>query len=174
MSVHRGRSEVTGGRSERRNWHFRTSSFWANVRFAPAAGNSQFECYGTIDVPSTIGLRFESLRARQQNKILSGRQRVPVLCRGNPRETSAGVSSPSRNRQKNNCEKPSVPGPARLAAAVRLIGETSNKPSRRSLQERRDEFLPSYRTKMVSVFCGGHASIQRKNSGVGHDTRCVR
>ena len=35
MSVHRGRSEVTGGRSERRDWYFSDLVVWANDRFAP-------------------------------------------------------------------------------------------------------------------------------------------
>ena len=34
MSVHRGRSEVTGEQSERRDWRFRISSSGANDRFA--------------------------------------------------------------------------------------------------------------------------------------------
>ena len=37
MSVHRGRSEVTGGRSERRDWHFSDLVVWADDRFAPNA-----------------------------------------------------------------------------------------------------------------------------------------
>jgi hypothetical protein len=35
MSVHRGRSEVTGERSERRDWHLSDLVVWANVGFAP-------------------------------------------------------------------------------------------------------------------------------------------
>src|SRR6266576_3239561 len=34
MSVHRGRSEVTGEQSEQRDWRFRISSSGANDRFA--------------------------------------------------------------------------------------------------------------------------------------------
>jgi hypothetical protein len=37
MSVHRGRSEVIGGRSERRDRHFSDIVVWANDRFAPEA-----------------------------------------------------------------------------------------------------------------------------------------
>ena len=37
MSVHRGRSEVTGGRSERRDQQVSDLVVWANVGFAPEA-----------------------------------------------------------------------------------------------------------------------------------------
>jgi len=41
MSVHRGRSEVTGGRSERRDQQVSDLVVWANVGFAPTAANQK-------------------------------------------------------------------------------------------------------------------------------------
>jgi hypothetical protein len=42
MSVHRGRSEATGGRSERRDQQVSDLVVWANVRFAPEAADHEF------------------------------------------------------------------------------------------------------------------------------------
>ena len=53
MSVHRGRSEVTGEQSEQRDWRFRISSSGANDRFArPSfADYSEFIGHACVTIP---------------------------------------------------------------------------------------------------------------------------
>jgi hypothetical protein len=66
--VHRGRSEVTSERSERRDWHFSDLVVWANVGFAPTAAvpyRSFRELRASdISASSTFGLANEILASR--------------------------------------------------------------------------------------------------------------
>jgi hypothetical protein len=82
MSVHRGRSEVTGEQSERRDWRFRISSSGANDRFAPTAA---------IPASSVFG------NDRARRCPFPGEDRKsPVLCQSDaidPTETSSLIAS---------------------------------------------------------------------------------